>query len=68
MAGSRLKNGGGKPIRGQCMRMRDILDLLAADASYEEILRACSFLEREDILAAIAYAARQMDHVVIKTI
>lgn len=52
---------GGKPcIRGQRIRVRDVLDLLEAGASYEEILQDYAFLEKEDILAAIAYA-RQTD-------
>ena len=59
---------GGKPcIRGQRIRVSDVLDLLASGASYEEILRDYPFLEREDILAALAYAARQTDHVVLLT-
>jgi uncharacterized protein (DUF433 family) len=59
---------GGKPcIRGLRFRVTDLLDLLAADAPFEEILQDYPFLEREDILAAIAYAARQTDHVVLKT-
>lgn len=59
---------GGKPsIRGQRMRVSDVLDLLAAGASFDEILRDYAFLEREDIFAALAYAARQMDHVVLRT-
>jgi uncharacterized protein (DUF433 family) len=59
---------GGKPcIRGKRMRVTDILDLLAADAPFEEILRDYAFLEREDILAAVMYAARQTDHIVLKT-
>jgi len=59
---------GGKPcIRGKRMRVNDLLDLLAAGASFEEILTDYAFLQREDILAAIAYAARQTDHVVLKT-
>jgi len=59
---------GGKPcIRGQRMRVSDVLDLLAAGASYEEVLRDYAFLERDDILAALAYAARQTDHVVLRT-
>lgn len=58
---------GGRPcIRGKRMRVTDILDLLSAGASYEEILRDYSFLEREDILAAIEYAARRTDHVVLQ--
>lgn len=59
---------GGKPsIRGKRMRVTDILDLLAADAPFDEILRDYAFLERDDILAAIAYAARQTDHIVLKS-
>ncbi|MFN9276549.1 MAG: DUF433 domain-containing protein, partial [Planctomycetota bacterium] len=34
-------------------------------ASFEEVLRDYPFLEREDILAAMLYAARQTDHVVL---
>lgn len=53
---------GGKPcIRGQRMRVTDILDLLAVGAPFEEILRDYAFLEREDIVAAITYAARQAE-------
>jgi len=59
---------GGKPcIRGTRMRVRDVLELLAADAPVEEILRDYPQLERDDIRAAIAYAAQQTDHVVLKT-
>ena len=51
---------GGKPcIRGKRMRVTDILDLLSSGASYEEVLNDYAFLERDDILAAIAYAARR---------
>lgn len=59
---------GGKPcIRGMRMRVSDILDLLAAGASFDEILRDYPYLQREDIVAAITYAARQTDHVVLRT-
>jgi uncharacterized protein (DUF433 family) len=58
---------GGRPcVRGQRFRVSDMLDLLSADATFEEILRDYAFLEREDILAAIAYAARQTDHLVLQ--
>jgi len=54
---------GGKPcVRGKRMRVSDILELVAAGASFEEILADYAFLEREDIVAAITYAARQTDH------
>jgi uncharacterized protein (DUF433 family) len=35
-----------------------VLELLAAGASFYEILADYPFLEREDILAALDYAAR----------
>ncbi len=58
---------GGRPcIRGFRLRVVDILELLSANASHEEILRDYPFLERDDILAAIEYAARQMDHAVLQ--
>jgi len=57
---------GGRPcIRGQRIRVTDVLELLSAGASIEEILRDYPSLEREDILAALDYAAHQTDHVVL---
>ncbi len=59
---------GGRPcIRGKRIRVTDILDLLSHGATYEEILGDYRFLEREDILAAIAYASRLTDHVVLQS-
>jgi uncharacterized protein (DUF433 family) len=49
------------------MRVTDLLQLLSAGASSEEILEDYSFLEREDILAAIEYAACQTDHIVLQS-
>jgi uncharacterized protein (DUF433 family) len=57
---------GGRPcIRGMRMRVTDILQLLSAGASHEEILQDYPDLAPEDILAAIEYAAHQTDHVVV---
>jgi uncharacterized protein (DUF433 family) len=57
---------GGRPcIRGMRMRVTDILQLLSAGASHEEILADYPDLEPEDLLAAIEYAAHQTDHVVL---
>lgn len=54
---------GGRPcIRGLRIRVKDILDLLAAGASQEEILADYPLLEPADIAAALEYAARQADH------
>jgi uncharacterized protein (DUF433 family) len=59
---------GGRPcVRGQRLRVTDVLDLLSHGASHAEILRDYSFLEEEDILACIAYASRLTDHVVLQT-
>ncbi len=58
---------GGRPcIRGLRIRVSDVLELLAAGASVEEILSDYPFLEREDVLAAIEYAAHQADHSVLQ--
>ena len=51
---------GGRPcIRGLRIRVTDVLELLGSGGRFEEILEDYPFLDREDILAAIEYAARQ---------
>jgi len=58
---------GGRPcIRGYRLRVTDILELLGAGASVEEILADYPFLENEDIFAAIEYAAHQADHPILQ--
>lgn len=53
---------GGRPcIRGMRIRVTDVLSLLGAGASFEEILSDYPDLEAEDILAALNYAAAQVD-------
>ena len=60
---------GGRPcIRGKRIRVTDVLALLSAGASHEEILADYPFLERDDIFAALEYAARQTDHVVLQSV
>ena len=57
---------GGRPcLRGLRIRVRDILDLLAAGATSEEILEDYPLLEEGDIVATLEYAARQSDHPVL---
>ncbi|MFL5257287.1 MAG: DUF433 domain-containing protein [Rhodopila sp.] len=57
---------GGRPcLRGLRIRVRDVLDLMAAGASREEILSDYPLLEPEDITAALEYAARQSDHLIL---
>ena len=58
---------GGRPcLRGLRIRVKDVLDLLAAGASGEEILTDFPLLEPGDITAALENAARQSDHPVLR--
>jgi uncharacterized protein (DUF433 family) len=58
---------GGRPcIRGMRIRVKDVLDLLAAGVSGKEILEDYPDLEAEDIKACLQYAAAQADHAVLK--
>ncbi len=57
---------GGRPcIRGMRIRVIDILDLFAAGLTPEQILEEMPDLEREDLTAALQYAARKLDHPVL---
>lgn len=57
---------GGRPcIRGMRIRVKDVLEMLAAGATEAEILESYPYLEREDIEASLQYAARQVDHPVL---
>ena len=57
---------GGRPcIRGLRIRVKDVLTLLAAGASHQEILADYPDLQDADILAALHYAAEQSDHLIL---
>ena len=57
---------GGRPcIRGTRIRVSDVLDLIAAGLSAEEILEDLPDLEMEDIQASLMYAARKLNHPVL---
>jgi uncharacterized protein (DUF433 family) len=58
---------GGRPcVRGMRIRVKDVLDLLAAGENEETILADFPYLEREDIRACLAFAASEVDHPVLK--
>lgn len=58
---------GGRPcIRGLRVRVKDVLDLLAAGATRDEILEDFPYLEPGDIDAALEFAARQSDHPILR--
>jgi len=57
----------GRPtIRGQRIRVTDVLELLAAGASHDEVLEDFPLLEAADIKAVLEYAARQTGHTVLR--
>ncbi len=57
---------GGRPcIRGMRIRVTDVLDLYAAGLTAEQILEEMPDLEHEDLQAALLYAARKLDHLVL---
>jgi uncharacterized protein (DUF433 family) len=47
------------------VRVSDVLDLLANGLTAEEIVAELPILELPDVRAAIAYAARSLDHPVL---
>ena len=58
---------GGRPvIRGLRIRVKDVLEMLAAGASREQILTDYPYLEPDDIVAVLQFAATQSDHPVLR--
>ncbi len=53
-------------LRNLRIRVKDVLDLLTAGATRDEILEDYPLLEAEDITAALEYAARLSDHPVLR--
>ena len=58
---------GGRPcIRGLRVRVKDVLDLLAAGVGEAEILADFPYLQSEDIRAVLEFAAAQSDHPILQ--
>lgn len=58
----------GRPvIRGTRMRVADVLALLAAGASEQEIVADYPYLTADDVRACLRYAAAQSDHAILTT-
>jgi uncharacterized protein (DUF433 family) len=54
---------GGRPcIRNMRIRVSEVLGLLAAGETFDEILAEYPYLERDDISASLQFAARRIDH------
>jgi len=59
---------GGRPcIRGLRVRVKDVLEMLAAGATPEQILSDYPYLEAGDIVATLQFAAAQSDHPVLRS-
>ena len=57
---------GARPcIRGLRIRVSDVLGMLASGMDVKEILADYPYLERDDIMAALQYASRPVDHPVL---
>jgi uncharacterized protein (DUF433 family) len=57
---------GGRPcIRGVRIRVKDVLDMLAAGETEQTILADYPDLQAEDIRACLEYAAKSVDHAVL---
>jgi len=58
---------GGRPcIRGMRIRVKDVLEMLAAGASEAQILTDFPDLEAADIRACLQYASAQVNHAVLQ--
>lgn len=58
---------GGRPcIRNMRIRVVDILDMLAAGVSEDDLLKDFPDLQTEDIRASLQYASLQVNHSVMK--
>ena len=57
---------GGRPcVRGLRIRVTDVLDLLAAGLTPEQVLVELPDLERDDVSACLRFASRRIDHPIV---
>jgi uncharacterized protein (DUF433 family) len=57
---------GGRPcIRGMRIRVTDVLDLLAAGLTAEQVIEELPDLTREDVMAVLEFAAQSLNHSVL---
>ena len=61
------KQCGGRPcIRGMRIRVSDVLDLLAAGITQNQILKDYPDLNEEDVRACLQYASAQANHSILQ--
>jgi uncharacterized protein (DUF433 family) len=57
---------GGRPcIRGMRIRVTDVLDLLAAGLTPDQVREELPDLEPEDVMACLRFASRRLDHPIL---
>jgi uncharacterized protein (DUF433 family) len=57
---------GGRPcVRGMRIRVTDVLDLLAAGLSRQQVLEELPDLEPDDVTACLRFASRRLDHPIV---
>jgi len=57
---------GGRPcVRGMRIRVIDVLDLLAAGLSQQQVLEELPDLEAEDISACLKFASSRLNHPIL---
>jgi uncharacterized protein (DUF433 family) len=57
---------GGRPcVRGMRIRVIDVLDLLAAGMTTEQVVEELPDLEPADVTACLRFASRRLDHPVL---
>lgn len=58
---------GGRPcIRGMRIRVSDVLDLLAAGLSPEQVVQELPDLELDDVRACLAFASSRLSHPMLR--
>ena len=58
---------GGKPcVAGTRMRVRDVLEYLAAGDSVDDLVGLYPYISRDDVLACLAFAADRSDFPVLQ--
>lgn len=57
--------GGRARIRGTRVRVVDIMQMLAAGMRFEDIVADFPYIAEADIVAALAYSARAVDHAIV---
>lgn len=57
---------GGRPcVRGMRIRVTDVLDLLAAGLTPEQVVAELPDLEPADVTACLRFASRRLDHPIL---